>query len=239
MDKVHNITHTEACSLLQALYFTGSVILGGYLLALGYQNQGNVSLLAIKKVLVGESNLLDIFSSNKKPNNQLEFTHKSSYLYQVSNYTKFELDDENSYFSQEYSVGLPGLLFHFMFNINNSTPKQAIDLLNRLSSANYSLQLHSVPLKDNSDDYEYFWVANGKVSVPIKKPIYKVFRDEQRISDPALLLETFIQLYSYEEVKLIMATHGWLHKFDNKRLQHYNIILEYDDTGKFQKMRYR
>ncbi|MEO2266337.1 hypothetical protein V1358_03205 [Pseudoalteromonas sp. YIC-656] len=239
MDKIYNLNDTGTCSLLQAAYFTMSVIVGGYLLSLAYQNEGNVSLLTLKQVLSGNSNISAIFSTDNRANPGYEIRRRTTHLYKVSNYTEFALDDETRYFSPEQSIGLPGLLLHFMFTINNGDPNKVINHLNRTSPHRYSLLQELVPFNSSWDDFSYFWVAKGDVSVVIEKPLLKLVKDGKQVLNPASILETFIQLYSYEEVKLIMATRGWLHKFDNKRLQHYNIILEYDDTGKFQKMSYR
>ncbi|WP_462158749.1 hypothetical protein [Pseudoalteromonas sp. GB56] len=102
--------------------------------------------------------------------------------------------------------------------------EKAIVLLNELGFGVYSLGKRT----DQRDK-----------TIQVEGAHYALLHNGSAIRSEKKLVEAFSQLYSYQDIKEALSAFGLLHKFDSHRLQHNNVIFEFDNQGRFIEIRFR
>ncbi len=186
------------------------------MLSFGYQGQGTVSLASLQQVARGEIGINEVMGHAAIEKEALSRTRY---------FTSYDLNDQKAYYSKmiQHRYFDP-LIDVLVYQMAGGHPEEAIALLNKAGSGAYTLGERTDP-RDKT--------------IQVELSHYALFHNGRAIRSEKKLVETFSQLYSYQDIKAALSMSNLLHKFDSHRLQHNNVIFEFDSHGRFIEIRFR
>ncbi|GHF80117.1 hypothetical protein [Thalassotalea marina] len=184
-------------------------LLGLTFITFGLQGDGKLSLAAIVEVAKGKRSISEIFTPIQE-----EQLPQISY---PEAYFKYDLDDQNTYYSALVDEGFAELYSLFVATNSDEEIYSFIQNKNKTAQSRYRLAIG------------YDEKNRRNISIYMK---------DQPLSQ-AEVTKLFLTRFNYIELKTMFADSDMLHKVDRQHLQYLTAILSFDRQGNFVDLRRR